>query len=96
MRFSDFALVSILVIAACTPAPATNPAKAAESQLQAIIDEHWDYSLRENPLMATQAGVSDYNDRLPVSIGKRNTGNPWITLRALHTLKLCSAVLQPA
>ncbi len=65
MRFSGFALVSILVIAACTPAPATNPAKAAESQLQAIIDEHWDYSLRENPLMATQAGVSDYNDRLP-------------------------------
>jgi hypothetical protein len=38
----------------------------------------------------------DYNDRLPVSIGKRSTGNSWVTLRALHTLKLCSAVLQPA
>ncbi|MCH8221711.1 MAG: DUF885 domain-containing protein, partial [Proteobacteria bacterium] len=45
--------------------PATNPAKTAESQLHAIIDEHWDYSLRENPLMATQAGVSDYNHLLP-------------------------------
>ena len=65
MRFSGIAVISIVALAACTPAPATNPAKTAESQLHAIIDEHWDYSLRENPLMATQAGVSDYNDQLP-------------------------------
>ncbi|MCZ6879893.1 MAG: DUF885 domain-containing protein, partial [Gammaproteobacteria bacterium] len=37
----------------------------AESRLQTIIDEHWAYSLSENPLMATQAGVSDYNHQLP-------------------------------
>ena len=71
MRFSGIAVISILALAACTPAPATNPAKTAESQLQAVIDDHWDYSLRENPLMATQAGVSDYNDQLP----QLNTGN---------------------
>ena len=65
MRFSGIAVISIVSLAACTPAPATNPAKTAESQLHAIIDEHWDYSLRENPLMATQAGVSDYNHLLP-------------------------------
>ena len=65
MRFSGIAVISIVALAACTPAPATNPAKTAESQLHAIIDEHWDYSLRENPLMATQAGVSDYNHLLP-------------------------------
>ena len=65
MRFSGIAVISILALAACTPAPATNPAKTAESQLQAVIDDHWDYGLRENPLMATQAGVSDYNHLLP-------------------------------
>ena len=65
MRFSGIAVISIVAFAACTPAPATKPAKTAESQLHAIIDEHWDYSLRENPLMATQAGVSDYNHLLP-------------------------------
>ena len=65
MRFSGIAVISIVALAACTPAPATNPAKTAESQLQAVIDDHWDYSLRENPLMATQAGVSDYNHLLP-------------------------------
>jgi len=36
----------------------------------------------------------DYNDRLPTPLGKRNTSSPWITLRALHTLKLCSTVSQ--
>ena len=65
MRFSGIAVISIVALAACTPSPATNPAKTAESQLQAVIDDHWDYSLRENPLMATQAGVSDYNHLLP-------------------------------
>ncbi len=65
MRFSGIAVISIVALAACTPAPATNPAKTAESQLQAVIDDHWNYSLREKPLMATQAGVSDYNHLLP-------------------------------
>ena len=65
MRFTGIAVILIIALGACTPAPATNPAKTAEAQLQAVIDEHWDYSLRENPLMATQAGASDYNDRLP-------------------------------
>lgn len=37
----------------------------AERQLNAIIAEHWDYSLREDPVGATAAGISDYNDRLP-------------------------------
>ncbi len=65
MRSSGLAVILIIALSACAPAPATSPAKTAESRLQAIIDEHWDYSLRENPLMATQAGVSDYNGQLP-------------------------------
>jgi uncharacterized protein (DUF885 family) len=60
----SIALVSILALTACTPAPDTTPAGTAESQLHAIITEHWDYQLRESPLLATQAGVADYNDRL--------------------------------
>ncbi|MCZ6559902.1 MAG: DUF885 family protein [Gammaproteobacteria bacterium] len=64
MRLFGFALLSTIALA-CTPTPATDPAVSAESQLQAVIDEHWDYSLRESPLMATQAGVADYNHRLP-------------------------------
>ncbi len=34
----------------------------------------------------------DYNERLPIRLGKRNVTNPWITLRALHTVKLASAL----
>ncbi|MCH8895057.1 MAG: DUF885 domain-containing protein [Proteobacteria bacterium] len=65
MRFSGIAVISIVALAACTPVPDTSPTNAAESRLQTIIDEHWAYSLRENPLMATQAGVADYNHQLP-------------------------------
>ena len=41
----------------------------------------------------------DYSLRLPIRIEKHHGSSPWITLRALHTLKLASAVamsLQPA
>jgi len=34
----------------------------------------------------------DYNHRTPIPIGKLNTGSPWITLRAYHTLKLASRI----
>ena len=36
----------------------------AEQQLNTVMEEYWDYTLRESPLTATQAGVSDFNDRL--------------------------------
>ncbi len=37
----------------------------ATSRLHALIEEAWSYRLQENPLLATAAGVDDYNDRLP-------------------------------
>jgi len=40
---------------------------AAEQQLDAIIAEHWDYSLREDPTEATAVGVNDFNDRMPAT-----------------------------
>ncbi len=38
---------------------------AAEHQLDTIIAEHWQYSLREDPTQATAVGVNDFNDRMP-------------------------------
>ncbi|NND61393.1 MAG: DUF885 domain-containing protein [Gammaproteobacteria bacterium] len=35
-----------------------------QQRLATIIDEHWAYQMREFPTLATQAGVSEYNDRL--------------------------------
>ncbi len=56
--------LSILFLFACLLAPATWAATATE-QLQRIIDDHWQYSLKEDPITAGRMGVPDYNDRLP-------------------------------
>jgi len=37
---------------------------SANEQLTQIIDERWDFSLKENPLSATRAGVNKYNHLL--------------------------------
>ncbi|SDK76603.1 DUF885 domain-containing protein [Microbulbifer yueqingensis] len=57
-------LLATTWLAVTTSAPGARAADAAD-RLQAIIDEHWQYSLRENPIMAGRMGVADYNDRLP-------------------------------
>jgi uncharacterized protein (DUF885 family) len=45
----------------------------ANKQLAAIITERWDYSLKESPMLATHAGVNDYNHMLDrVSIADDN------------------------
>lgn len=38
---------------------------ATTEQLQEIIDDHWQYSLKEDPITAGRMGVTDYNHRLP-------------------------------
>ncbi len=65
------AACGLVLVSACS-APsenATQPlsasASAAEQQLNAIIEEHWEYALREDPTFATAVGVGDYNDRMP-------------------------------
>lgn len=45
--------------------PMSESTSTAEQQLNAIIEEHWDYALREDPTFATAVGVGDYNDRMP-------------------------------
>ncbi|MFI2810951.1 DUF885 domain-containing protein [Microbulbifer sp. JSM ZJ756] len=60
-HFLPILLASTFFLATATSARAAD----AGEQLQAIIDEHWQYSLREDPIMAGRMGVPDYNDRLP-------------------------------
>lgn len=38
---------------------------SGEEHLQNIFDDHWEYSLTENPLFATNQGDHRFNDRLP-------------------------------
>ena len=40
-------------------------AKDATADLKKILDEAWQFQLREDPLFATQVGEMRYNDRLP-------------------------------
>ncbi|AOS96522.1 hypothetical protein AUP74_01057 [Microbulbifer aggregans] len=40
-------------------------AASASETLQQVIDDHWQYSLKEDPIMAGRMGVADYNDRMP-------------------------------
>ena len=45
--------------------PAVAQPATAEQQLDELFADEWATRLRENPLLATSMGVSDYNDRLP-------------------------------
>lgn len=56
-------ILAVLLTAAAIPAGAQQP--SAERQMDALFADEWSTRLRENPLLATSMGVSDYNDRLP-------------------------------
>ena len=56
-------ILAILLTAMVVPAGAQEP--SAEQQMDALFADEWSTRLRENPLLATSMGVSDYNDRLP-------------------------------
>ncbi|BBM01166.1 DUF885 family protein [Microbulbifer sp. GL-2] len=55
---SGFVLVTLIL------APASWAATTTE-QLKGVIEDHWQYSLREDPITAGRMGVSDYNSKLP-------------------------------
>ena len=56
-------ILAVLLTAAVVPAGAQQP--SAEQQMDALFADEWAMRLRENPLLATSMGVSDYNGRLP-------------------------------
>ena len=41
-----------------------NAQSTASETLQAVIDDHWSWTLEQNPTFATSLGVRDYDDRL--------------------------------
>jgi len=61
-RLRKTVLVLMLLVAAPVWAESVSP---TEQQLNAIIGEHWEYALAEDPVMATGVGVNDFNDRMP-------------------------------
>ena len=56
-------ILAVLLTAGALPAGAQQP--PAEQQMDALFADEWSTRLRENPLLATSMGVSDYNHRLP-------------------------------
>ncbi len=54
--------VALLLI---TNGQVTAQTSSAEQQLNDVMAEYWDYFLSEDPVAATQAGISEFNDRLP-------------------------------
>ena len=79
MKSNRLTTMAALLCAAIFFAPATPllaETSPAEQQLNTVMEEYWDFVLRESPLTATGAGVSDYNDRLssvtPDSQARRN------------------------
>ncbi|HMA18469.1 MAG TPA: DUF885 domain-containing protein [Thermoanaerobaculia bacterium] len=57
------ALLGLTVLASPAPAgPADSPAR---TQLRALLDEIWEFELREDPIFATSVGDHRYDDRLP-------------------------------
>lgn len=70
LRLCGAVLVGLIATACSAPDDGNTtasavPAASAENQLNALIDEHWQFTLQEYPTAATAVGVSDYNDRLP-------------------------------
>ena len=61
LRYAAFISAAIFF---ATSMPLRAELSAAEQQLNTAMAEFWDYTLRESPLTATAAGISDFNDRL--------------------------------
>ncbi len=62
-RPTTLLLLSLPLWAALGAAPATAQDEAA--RLHALFDEEWEWRLEDNPLMATNVGRHEWNDRLP-------------------------------
>ncbi|WP_082335699.1 DUF885 domain-containing protein [Rheinheimera sp. KL1] len=63
-KFLSFVYHSLLSLTLLWLAPAALAATATE-QLQQVIDDHWHFSLQEDPVTAGRMGLAGYNNRLP-------------------------------
>lgn len=57
-------ILFLIIVAGWLLMPAAQ-ATTASQKLQAVIDDHWQYSLREDPITASRMGEKGYADRLP-------------------------------
>ncbi|MFN3597981.1 MAG: DUF885 domain-containing protein [Rubricoccaceae bacterium] len=55
----------LALLTTAQPAAAQPAAPTPSAALAALMDEHWAWTLRDNPLFATSVGEHAYNDRLP-------------------------------
>jgi uncharacterized protein (DUF885 family) len=58
-------LITALVLGLASPPPAALADDPPGVRLNALLDEHWEFRLRENPLFASRVGDRRYDDRLP-------------------------------
>jgi uncharacterized protein (DUF885 family) len=63
-KLLSFFTHGLLSLAVLWLAPAALAATATE-QLQKVINDHWQYSLQEDPISAGRMGLAGYNNRLP-------------------------------
>ena len=56
------AFLGLIVLASPMPSPTDSEAR---SKLRILLDEAWEFELREDPLFATAVGDSRFDDRLP-------------------------------
>ena len=54
-----------LAATTCWLLPQHGSAESIDEQFTALVDEIWQYDVREDPLLATSTGDHRYNDRLP-------------------------------
>lgn len=62
MRRLNQSIFVLFIVATVTAA--AKPTEDADAQLKGLFDEHWQFVLQENPLLATSRGDLRYNDRL--------------------------------
>jgi uncharacterized protein (DUF885 family) len=84
--------LALIIVACCglfaSASGADAPTQAA-SELHRLFADEWTIRLRDDPLFATQAGVNNYNDRLPSVTPTdylRQLGGDQEYLRRLHAL----------
>jgi uncharacterized protein (DUF885 family) len=55
----------LLGLSLLTPAAPITPASDARARLEKLLDDAWEFELREDPIAATSVGDHRYDDRLP-------------------------------
>lgn len=65
MSVSRSRLIFLVTAMTCWPFPQCCLAETMDERFTALVDEIWEYDVREDPLLATSTGDHRFNDRLP-------------------------------